>query len=100
MVPAALDQEVLLFEEKIASLTNQLTRTRVSAPQIEIFRETEIVSGAHCHEPLDIIKSIIEFDGNIENYVSWRQAAAASYSVLEPYNSSSRHYQAAMYNQK
>lgn len=93
-VQAALDKQASLLEEKIAFLTNQLSRTTVSAPQIEIFREIEIVPEIICNEPLDIIKSIPEFDGKMENYVSWRQAASAAYKVFEPYNGSSRHYQA------
>lgn len=67
---AGLEQQTRLFEEKIASLTNQLSKTRVSAPQIEIFQEVEIVPGARCDEPLDVAKSIPEFDEKIENYVS------------------------------
>jgi len=35
--------------------------------------------GTSCDEPLDVAKSIPEFDGKIENYVSWRQAASAAY---------------------
>lgn len=93
-VQAALERQTRLFEEKLASLTNQLSQTRVSAPQIEIFHEVEIVPGAKCDEPLDVTKSIPEFDGKIENYVSWRQAASAAFKVFEPYNGTSRHYQA------
>jgi len=93
-VQAALEQQARIFEEKIASLTNQLSKARVSAPQIEIFQEVEIVPGTRCDEPLDVAKSIPEFDGKIDNYVSWRQAASAAYKVFEPYNGTSRHYQA------
>jgi len=87
-VQAALEQQARIFEEK------KLSKARVSAPQIEIFQEVEIVPGTRCDEPLDVAKSIPEFDGKIDNYVSWRQAASAAYKVFEPYNGTSRHYQA------
>jgi len=62
-VQAALEQQSRLFDEKIASLTNQLSKARVSAPQIETFQEVEIVPWTRCDEPLHVAKSIPEFDG-------------------------------------
>jgi len=41
-----------------------------------------------------MVKSVPEFNGKQENYVSWRQAASAAYKVFGPYEGSSRHYQA------
>ncbi|XP_043862784.1 uncharacterized protein LOC120457838 isoform X5 [Drosophila santomea] len=41
-----------------------------------------------------MIKSVPEFDGKQENYVSWRQAATAAYKIFEPYEGSSHNYQA------
>lgn len=35
-----------------------------------------------------------EFDGSIENYVSWRQSAHTAYKVFKRYTGSSKHYQA------
>jgi len=40
-----------------------------------------------------MVKSVPEFDGKQENYVSWRQAASAAYKVFELYEGSSRHYE-------
>lgn len=44
--------------------------------------------------PLDVVKSILEFDGKQEHYISWLQAANAAYKVFDAYDGSSRHYQA------
>ena len=35
-----------------------------------------------------------EFDGKVESYVSWRQAARTAYKVFQKYDGSSKHYQA------
>jgi len=60
---------------------------------VEAFKELTILPGLDCCEPLDIIKSVPEFEGKQETYVFWPLAKAA-YKVFEPYNGSSRHYQA------
>lgn len=35
-----------------------------------------------CDEPLDGVKSVLEFNGTPEQYVSWRQDAKAAYKLL------------------
>lgn len=91
---ASLACQAQLFEQKLAAVTQQLNSLRAVAPEVEIYQATEIIRGKSCDEPLDIVKSLPEFDGKQDNYVSWRQAAITAYKVFESYNGSSRHYQA------
>ena len=46
------------------------------------------------NESLDVVKCLPEFEGKIESYVSWRQAAHNAYKMYEDYDGSSKHYQA------
>jgi len=50
---------------------------------VEAFKEITILPGVDCCDPLNIIKSIPEFEGKQEIYVSFRQAAKAAYSSLK-----------------
>ena len=43
---------------------------------------------------LDLVKTLPEFDGKIESYVSWRQAANNAHRVYARYENSSKYYQA------
>lgn len=83
------------FDAKLAEISRELQGLRVSnAPQVEVYEAVEVVQLIPCDEPLDIVKSVPEFDGKQDQYVSWRQAATAAYKLFEPYVGSSRHYQA------
>lgn len=69
------------FDAKLAEISRELQGLRVSnAPQVEVYEAVEVVQGIPCDEPLDIVKSVPEFDGKQYQYVSWRQAATAEYS--------------------
>jgi len=61
-----------------------LTNTEVKA-----YEAISINNSVKCEEPSDIVKSIPVFDGKQKNYVSWRQAANAAYTVFKPFNGSS-----------
>jgi len=87
-----LAEQAQIFDRKIATLTEQLNAFKATAP--EAYKPIEIIPEVRCEEPLDIVKSIPEFDGKQEHYISWRQAANAAYKVFEAYDGSSRHYQA------
>lgn len=52
---------------------------------MEALKEITILPGVDCCESLDIIKSVPEFVGTQETYVSWRQSAKAAYKVFEPF---------------
>jgi len=93
-IASALQRQQELFDEKLAIIMGELCSLKNKTPKIQTFLEIEIEPGKECSEPLDTVKSVPEFDGKQENYVSWRQAASAAYKVFEPYEGSSRHYQA------
>jgi len=83
-VQVELNTQAQALEQKGSiSLTNS---------EVKAYQDISIDNSVKCEEPLDIIKSIPEFDGKQENYVSWRQAANAAYTVFKPFNGSSRHY--------
>lgn len=97
MLDAAIEQAVLTtkneFQSIIANLTAQVESLRPpSAP--EDYREIEIRSGVQCDESLDIVKSVPEFKGEQEKYVSWRQAATTAHKLFEPHVGSSKYFQA------
>lgn len=89
-----LAEQAQIFDQKIATLTEQLNALKATAPEVTAYKPIEIIPEVRCEEPLDIVKSIPEFDGKQEHYISWRQAANAAYKVFEAYDGSSRHYQA------
>lgn len=92
-VSGALEAQKLDFERKLSDAVKNLTVTQ-NKPEVEIFKEIEIVEGHRCEECLDIVKSLPEFEGKQGTYVSWRQAVHSAYKVFEKYDGSSRHYQA------
>lgn len=68
----------------------------MSAPEIKIYEPIQVVQGRECNECLDAVKSLPEFNGSQEQYVSWRQAAMAAYELFKPHEGSSRHYLAVL----
>lgn len=93
----ALQKQQKLFNEKLALIMGELEslKTKDDVPKIERYEEIKLEpERVRCDEPLDMVKSVPEFDGKQENYVSWRQAATAAYKIFEKYEGSSRHYQA------
>ena len=81
------------MQQQIQELTNRLVSLESSAT-VEEYEEVTIVANVACEESLDIIKSLPEFDGDQSRYISWRQAAHVAYKLFEPYDGSSKHYQA------
>lgn len=81
------------FQTTIADLTSRLQSLEPSS-SVEEYREIEILPNKTCEETLDIVKSVPEFKGDVARYVSWRQAAVTAHKVFEPYEGSSRYYQA------
>jgi len=62
--------------------------------KIQTFKEIEFKPEIECNEPLYMVKSVPEFNGKQEYYVSWRQAATAAYKIFQSYEGSNRHYKA------
>lgn len=92
-VKGALQQQQESFEHKLTRLTEQIaTLTTVKKPHT--YEPVKIIAGIKCEEPLDLVKSLPEFDGQVSTYVSWRQAAHTAYEVFRSHQGSSRHYQA------
>lgn len=67
----------------------RIEKITVNTPEVETFRDAEIIPDIVCMEPLDIIKSLPEFEGKSETYVSWRKAAHVAFNVFEKYEGSS-----------
>ncbi|KAH8405451.1 hypothetical protein KR222_003593, partial [Zaprionus bogoriensis] len=93
-IRAALEHQAKEFDAKLNAITKQMREMQSTVPEVQTYEKIRIEGNVECNEPLDIVKSIPEFDGKQENYVSWRQAATAAYEVFSPYDGSSRHYQA------
>lgn len=93
-VRAAIQTHKSEVDKKVDDLSRKLSSISIGQTDIKPYEEVKIFSTITCDESLDVIKSLPEFDGKIENYVSWRQAAHNAYKVFERYDGSSRHYQA------
>lgn len=82
------------FEKQLEEVKHRFDNFTVSTSEVETYKEIEIISGRQCDESLDVVKSLPDFEGKHENYVSWRQAAHTAYRIFEPHQGSSKHYQA------
>lgn len=93
-VRVATQAQKIEFDQKLEQLSQKIQPILTEGAEIKTYEETKIINTVKCDEPLDIVKSLPDFDGKLENYVSWRQAAHTAYKVFEQYNGSSKHYQA------
>lgn len=93
-VSSALVVQERQFEVKLEELGKRVTELSVNVPEVEKYEDAVIRGDVLCRETLDIVKSLPEFEGKHETYVSWRKAAHTAYGVYEKYNGSSTHFQA------
>lgn len=93
-IAAALRVQREQFEKQVDDIKKKFEKFSVSTPEVVSYREIEIIPGHQCDESLDVVKSLPDFEGKHESYVSWRQAAHTAYKLFESYNGSSKHYQA------
>lgn len=92
-IRTATEQTKRDFQSTIDRLTNRLATLETPTTVIEYVPVT-ITGNFQCDESLDVIKSLPEFNGTQARYVSWRNAAQAAYKLYEPFDGSSRYYQA------
>lgn len=92
-VQSALETQQRIYNQRLEELSQKIDNVSLKA-EVETYEEVQIVDGKKCDESLDVIKSIPEFEGKPETYVSWRQAAHTAYKIFEKYDGSSKHYQA------
>lgn len=84
------------FERRLQEITSQIQAAGAPVPQVQSYSPITIDRRVACDESLDAVKSLPEFHGSQEQYVSWRQAAKAAYTIYESFAGSSRHYQAVL----
>jgi len=92
-IRAASEQTKKEVQDQIKNLTDRLASLETPT-SVEEYEAVTINSTIECNEPLDLVKTLPEFKGDQAQYVSWRQAAHVAYKLFEPYNGSSKHYQA------
>lgn len=92
-VTAALAAQRAEFEYKLNQVAAQPPPQMV-VPVVKQYEPVSINHNIRCDETLDVVKCIPEFNGNRDNYVSWRQAAFNAHKVYELYEGSSKYYQA------
>jgi hypothetical protein len=93
-VKAALDHQAKSFASQLQEIEEKFKSSQITSPEVEVFKDAEIDTSVECHETLDIVKSVPDFEGKHETYVSWRKAAHTAYKIFEVYQRSSKHYQA------
>lgn len=93
-VRVATQNQKIEFDRKIEEISNKINSLTAGVSQVKTYEEARILTSIPCGEPLDVVKSLPEFEGKVEDYVSWRQAAHTAYKVFEKHDGSSKHYQA------
>lgn len=59
---------------------------RVETPQIKTYQKISVKLYIRCDIPLDILKSIADFDDTQDEYVAWRQSATDAYELFTPFS--------------
>lgn len=94
-VAAALHGQQQLFDLRINEVGSRVERAaRPHASQEEVFEEAYIDQAIVCNEGLDAVKSLPEFSGSKNDYLSFRRATHVAYKMFEPFVNSSKHYEA------
>lgn len=94
-VAGALAAQAAFVERRFTDLNNRLEQaTRSNAPQVETFSPITINRDVRCDDGLEVVKSIVDFNGNRDKYVSWRQSATNAYEQFAQFEGSVKHYQA------
>lgn len=93
-ISAATEAQRTEFIKKVDELTRKIESLTTRNVTVEKYEEAKILDTINCSESLDVVKSIPDFEGKLETYVSWRQAAHTAYKVFAKYDGSSKHYQA------
>lgn len=94
---ALIEQERRLkseFRAELEAVRGQVNALQIESPQVEVYQRVTIDPTIRCEVKLDIVKSVPLFDGNHEQYVSWRQAAVDAYEIFKRYVGSEAHYEA------
>ena len=66
----------------------------IEVPQVEPYKRISGDPQINYNIPLDIIKSVPEFNGGSKEYVAWRQSAVDAHELFKPFDGSCTHYQA------
>lgn len=90
-----IDVQNALLKDQIKNLTSRLGALEAPSLQVEAYEEIQITDSSGS-ESLDAAKSLPEFDGNRERYVSWRAAANAAHKIYEGSAGTARYYQAVL----
>lgn len=94
-VAGALSAQAAFVERRFTEFSNRLEQaTRGNAPQVETFAPITINRDVRCDDGLEVVKSIVDFSGNRDKYVSWRQSATNAYEQFAQFEGSVKHYQA------
>jgi len=72
LIKQIVSSEVNSIKQKIETLKTEL-QTNVN--KVEDYKIEEVDNSIKCEESYEIIKSVPEFKGELEKYVSWREAA-------------------------
>nr|ADI57936.1 gag protein [Drosophila melanogaster] len=82
------------FQAQLDEVKQQMQHLRVEAPQVETYQKITAGPEVRCDIKLDIVKTMPDFSGEQDDYVSWRQSAVDAYEIFKRYNGSEAHYQA------
>ncbi|KAH8245658.1 hypothetical protein KR038_010816, partial [Drosophila bunnanda] len=65
-VASALAAQEKSFEQKLQEVQKRLGGANISTPEVETYKDAEIIIGIACSETLDIMKSLPDFEGKNE----------------------------------
>jgi len=77
LIKQIVSSEVISLKQEIETLKSEL---QTDVNKVEDFKIEEVYNSIKCEESYEIIKSFPEFKGELEKYVSWREAAVNAMS--------------------
>lgn len=92
---AIIDSENKALKDQISELTRKICVMQTPSSSVETYEEIKITSSIGT-DNLDAVKSLPEFNGTREKYVSWRAAAKAAHKIHENTVGTARYYQAVL----
>ena len=95
-VSAALQAQQESMKGTIDQLKSSIRKLQIKnePPKVEEFVDCVIDRSITCDEGLDVVKCLPEFSGNKKEYLTFRRAAENAYKIFEPFDGSTKHYQA------
>jgi len=65
-VAGAIASQKEIFDKQLQEISARIEKITVNTPEVETYKDAQIIPGVRCTEPLDIVKSLPDFDGKVK----------------------------------